>query len=86
VIFAAPGKRGARSFAGCAPGDIAVFSEPAPQTAKACTVFDKGRLARSGSVALFIAADGRIEMQTARAVAGRRLWTDASVRRARLGF
>lgn len=72
------GKRAAET-ASCRRDEILVMthSPPAPLP---CEVFDAKRLQGTGAVAVRLTAQG-IDMQTARAVAGRRLWNDKLVRR-----
>lgn len=62
----------------CRGGDILILSHPAPGPLP-CEVFDPPRLETTGAVAITLGDGGK--MQTARAVAGRRLWNDEAVRR-----
>jgi competence protein ComEC len=70
------GKRALAEFAGCASDEIVVLSArlEAP-LAGGCTVFDPDSLRKSGAVAMTVTAEG-IKMQTARQMAGTRLWTN----------
>ncbi|MGH1576337.1 ComEC/Rec2 family competence protein [Planktotalea sp.] len=83
AIHAATGKRGLHAFEGCDPNDIAVFSEDF-EAIVPCEVFDKRRLRKTGSVALFLTETGDLETITAREVAGRRYWNDPQLRKKRL--
>ncbi|MEM9581181.1 MAG: ComEC/Rec2 family competence protein, partial [Pseudomonadota bacterium] len=82
-IIAVKGKRGLGRFTGCGSRDIVVFSEKAPGTELPCLVFDKTSLRRSGAVAIHNLENGRRKIETAREIAGRRLWTSPETRRIR---
>ncbi|MGB0800053.1 MAG: hypothetical protein ACPGRD_12120, partial [Planktomarina sp.] len=45
-----------------------------------CPIFDFNALKESGALAGYYQGDGAIKWQTTRAVTGRRLWNDRSVR------
>ncbi|MGB0440092.1 MAG: ComEC/Rec2 family competence protein, partial [Paracoccaceae bacterium] len=79
TLHVARGKRGLADFAGCRPGDVAVFSD-AFEGEAACMIFDKQRLRRTGSVALSPSGAGGFNVTTARENAGRRLWNDRATR------
>lgn len=75
------GKRAAAA-AGCAPGEVLVLTHDPPGPLP-CEVFAPERLRATGAVALRFGPEG-MDMTTARAFAGRRLWNDAGVRTDRL--
>ena len=85
TVHAASGKRGLSAFENCHAKDIAVFSEPFEGQAN-CEIFDQKSLRRSGSVAIHMGATGAFKIKTAREVAGRRVWNDKALRKARFGF
>jgi competence protein ComEC len=69
------GKRAAAKFQGCTKGQIVVSSVPFSQDGLACAVHDPDSLRYTGALSFTIGPDGPVIKQTARAVAGERLWT-----------
>jgi competence protein ComEC len=68
------GKRSVAAFGMCNSGQIVVSSVVLEKDVGACMVFDPQFLRTTGSIALR-SVDGALEMQTARQIAGTRLWT-----------
>ncbi|WP_407492934.1 ComEC/Rec2 family competence protein [Pseudooceanicola sp. MF1-13] len=75
------GKRAA-AVAKCDPTEILILNHDPPAPLP-CQVFAPATLRDTGAVAIWITPEGR-KLQTARAVAGRRLWNDAIIRAERL--
>ena len=71
-ILHVKGQKASLAFRSCAPGDIVVFTHEI-ETDLPCTTYTPKSLKASGAVALRI-KDGQLEMTTARAVSGLRLW------------
>ena len=70
ALIHVPGKRAARLFEGCAPGDIVISTE---QLTGPCEIFDIRRLRNTGSLAVTPGPQG-LTIVTAREVSGQRLW------------
>lgn len=75
AIIHLSGKRAAAKFEGCAKGQIIVSSVPFSQDGVACKVHDPDSLRHTGALSFTFGPDGPVIRQTARAVAGERLWT-----------
>jgi len=75
------GKRAAEA-AQCAPAEILVLNHDPPAPLP-CQVFAPATLRDTGAVGIWITAAGR-RIETAREMAGRRLWNDADIRADRL--
>lgn len=71
AVIHVPGKRAARVFQGCGPGDIVISTEPLDAP---CEVFDMRRLGETGSLSIQPGPQG-LRVITARETSGRRLWT-----------
>ena len=69
------GKRAVAAFGGCHSGQIVVASVEVEGDIGECMLFDPISLRTTGAVSLS-EVDGRIETQTARQMAGARLWTN----------
>ncbi|MEM8730550.1 MAG: ComEC/Rec2 family competence protein [Pseudomonadota bacterium] len=72
-----PGKRAARAFSGCGPGDLVISTEP---LVGACEIYDQRRLDGTGSLLVRIGSAG-FEIRTARQISGTRLWNSAAPKR-----
>jgi len=72
-VMHATGKRAAAAPPECTPGRILVSNAELEATGP-CQVFDAPRLRRTGAVA-FVARGGSLQIVTARAITGERLWT-----------
>lgn len=70
TLIHVPGKRAARAFEGCAPGDIVVATEAVDGP---CDIYDPRRLNRTGSLSL-VPGPGGITVVTAHDVSGQRIW------------
>ena len=66
------GKKAARAFKSCRPGQMIVASTPIAQTG--CVVLDPEALRRTGAIAIDN-QDGRLVWRTTREVTGTRLWS-----------
>jgi competence protein ComEC len=75
VVIHISGKRAAAAFQGCIKGQVLVSSVPFSQDGLPCIVHDPSSLRYTGSLSYTIGPDGPVMRQTARAVAGDRLWT-----------
>lgn len=71
ALIHVPGKRAARVFTGCAPGDIVISTETLTAP---CEVFDLRRLDDTGSLSIHPGPQG-LQVVTAREVSGQRIWT-----------
>ena len=67
------GKRGFETFETCATDEILVSDQVVDQMLS-CRIFDRERLLRTGSVALWL-TDGKNEIETVAEKRGRRLWS-----------
>ncbi len=74
-IIHVSGKRAAAKFQGCTKAQIVISSVPLSQDGLACDVYDVERLRYTGAVSFSFEPDGPMIRQTAREVAGERLWT-----------
>lgn len=74
TIIHLTGKRAVADFGKCAAGQIVVVSVMVEKDWGDCTVFDPQTLRATGSVALRV-VEGHLETQTARQMAGTRLWS-----------
>ncbi|SFS75110.1 competence protein ComEC [Sulfitobacter marinus] len=68
------GKRAAAAFGGCTAGQIVVSSVKIDRNIGDCVILDPAHLRKTGAIAMSI-NNGQLEMQTARQMAGTRLWT-----------
>ena len=69
------GKRALAAFGRCRSGQIIVTSVKVEEDLGPCTLFDPISLRETGAVAISV-VDGQIKTQTARQMAGARLWTN----------
>ena len=72
------GKKQVASLRDCPEGGIVIVSH-SRDAALPCDVWDPRRLRETGALALYAGAEG-IEIKTARAVSGRRMWNTAALR------
>lgn len=70
----------ARAFAACETADVVIVNKSmGPPPHGSCTMFDLYNLKRSGALAIFL-EDDHIRIETAREVAGMRLWNTHNLR------
>lgn len=67
------GKVAVAALEGCGGAEILISNQPLG-TGRPCLTLDPAFLEANGAVALSLAADGALDMTTAREVSGRRLW------------
>ncbi len=75
AIIHISGKRAAAAFQGCVKGQVVVSSVAFEQEGLPCVVHDPDSLRYTGALAYELGPNGPVIMQTARALAGDRLWT-----------
>ncbi|MCH2164310.1 MAG: ComEC family competence protein [Marinovum sp.] len=80
LLFHVNGKRALAEVTVCRSGDILIASvDVLPDLSWECDIYDLARLRDSGGLAFWV-KDDRLEMKTARAATGRRLWNDKTLR------
>jgi len=77
------GKRAAKAFTGCDPGELVIASADLPDVPSdpECTILGPADLEPWGSIAVTRADDGTYEIEKACNRSGARLWNDTDVRR-----
>ncbi|MFT7137487.1 MAG: competence protein ComEC, partial [Akkermansiaceae bacterium] len=68
------GKRAVAAFGGCTTGQIVVSSVEIDRHIGDCLILDPTDLRKTGAIAMYL-ENGGLKMQTARQLAGTRLWT-----------